>query len=165
MTFTLRIATRDWDYLTPLLLGDIASDRLELRIKRVGTLIWDLGSSPDFDAAEMFMSRFVSAMAAGAQDVVGLPCFIMRGFRHRCIITTEASPLEHLSQLRGKRIGVTGSRNSAIRGPERRCAARTSASRTRSGSPAASPLSTPSSTGWTASAARVSSRPIRKNAP
>ena len=112
MTFTLRIATRDWDYLTPLLLGDVRSDRLELRITRVGTLIPDLASSPDFDAAELSMSRYVSTMAAGAKDVVGLPCFIMRGFRHRCIITTEGSSLEHLSQLRGKRIGVTGWRDS-----------------------------------------------------
>ena len=112
MTFTLRIATRDWDYLTPLLLGDVRSDRLELRITRVGTLIPELASSPDFDAAELSMSRYVSTMAAGAKDVVGLPCFIMRGFRHRCIITTEGSSLERLSQLRGKRIGVTGWRES-----------------------------------------------------
>ena len=112
MTLPLRIATRDWDYLTPLLLGDVLSDRLDLRITRVGSLIPDLATSAEFDAAELSFSRYVSAMADGQRDVVGLPCFIMRGFRHRCVITTEASPLEHLSQLRGRRIGVTGWRDS-----------------------------------------------------
>jgi 4,5-dihydroxyphthalate decarboxylase len=36
----------------------------------------------------------------------------MRGFRHRCIITTEESPMTRLSDLAGKRIGVTGWRDS-----------------------------------------------------
>ena len=123
MTVTLRIATRDWDYLTPLLLGDVTSRHLDLKITRVGTLLSDLAASPDFDAAEMSFSRYSSLMASGNHDIIGIPCFIMRGFRHRCIITTEASKLEHLSQLKGKRIGVTGWRDSGntwTRAPLRR---------------------------------------------
>lgn len=112
MTVTIKIATRDWDYLTPLLLEDITSRHLDLKITRVGTLIPDLASSDEFDAAELSFSRYASLMAANNREIVGIPCFIMRGFRHRCIITTEESPLEHLSQLRGKRIGVTGWRDS-----------------------------------------------------
>lgn len=112
MTLTLRIATRDWDYLTPLLLGDIMSKKLDLRITRVGTLPGDLAGSAEFDAAEMSFSRYTSAMAAGNREIIGIPCFIMRGFRHRCIITAENSPIEHLPQLKGKRIGVTGWRDS-----------------------------------------------------
>lgn len=112
MTLTVRIATRDWDYLTPLILGDVVSDKLTLAVTRVGTLLGDLATSPDFDAAEVSFSRYTSLMAAGNRDIVGMPCFIMRGFRHRCIITRDNSPLEDLSQLRGKRIGVTGWRDS-----------------------------------------------------
>jgi 4,5-dihydroxyphthalate decarboxylase len=109
---SVRFATRDWDYLTPLILGDVASDRLDVSIDRVGTLIPDLASDPVYDAAEMSFSRYVSAMAGGGDRIVGMPCFIMRGFRHRCIITTQASPLERLDQLAGRRIGVTGWRDS-----------------------------------------------------
>jgi len=112
VTVTLRIATRDWDYLTPLLLGDITSKHLDLKITRVSTLLNDLPGSSEFDAAEMSFSRYSSAMAGGQGDVIGIPCFIMRGFRHRCIITTEESPLETLADLKGKRIGVTGWRDS-----------------------------------------------------
>lgn len=113
MTVTLRIATRDWDYLTPLLLGEVASSNLALHITRVGTLFSDLDAHPQFDACEMSFSRYASGVAAGGNPgIVGIPCFIMRGFRHRCVITTESSPLERLSDLRGKRIGVTGWRDS-----------------------------------------------------
>ena len=112
MTVSIKIATRDWDYLTPLILGDVKSPRLVVEVKRVGTLIADLATDSKYDAAEVSFSRYVSTMAAGADSIVGVPCFIMRGFRHRCIVTAEASPLERLSDLAGKRIGVTGWRDS-----------------------------------------------------
>lgn len=112
MAVSITIATRDWDYLTPLVLGDVACNRLSVKVDRVATLIADLGTDPNYDAAEVSFSRYVSAMALGVDTVVGLPCFIMRGFRHRCIITVEDSPLEQLSDLAGKRIGVTGWRDS-----------------------------------------------------
>lgn len=112
MRVPIRIATRDWDYLTPLVLGEVSSDRLDLQVDRVGTLIPDLATSDIYDAAEVSFSRYTSAMAAGDDAVVGIPCFIMRGFRHRCVITTEASPMTRLSDLAGKRIGVTGWRDS-----------------------------------------------------
>ncbi|MDR6634752.1 4,5-dihydroxyphthalate decarboxylase [Phyllobacterium sp. 1468] len=112
MRVPIKIAARDWDYLTPLILGDVPSDLIDLEVDRVGTLIPDLASSDNYDAAEVSFSRYTSAMAEGAETIVGIPCFIMRGFRHRCIITTEASPMTRLSDLAGKRIGVTGWRDS-----------------------------------------------------
>lgn len=112
MPVSIRIATRDWDYLTPLILGDVASPHVALDIERVATLIPDLATDPNYDAAEVSFSRYVSAMAAGADSIVGVPCFVMRGFRHRCVITAKTSPLERLSDLAGKRIGLTGWRDS-----------------------------------------------------
>lgn len=112
MRVPIKIATRDWDYLTPLVLGDVVSERIDLQVDRVGTLIPDLATSDVYDAAEVSFSRYTSAMAEGTETVVGIPCFIMRGFRHRCIVTTETSPMTRLSDLAGKRIGVTGWRDS-----------------------------------------------------
>ncbi|MCG7504120.1 nitrate ABC transporter substrate-binding protein [Mesorhizobium retamae] len=112
MRVPVKFATRDWDYLTPLVLGDVTSERLDIQVDRVGTLIPDLAASEIYDAAEVSFSRYTSAMAKGVETAVGIPCFIMRGFRHRCIITTEASPMTKLSDLAGKRIGVTGWRDS-----------------------------------------------------
>ncbi|MBB3949947.1 nitrate ABC transporter substrate-binding protein [Aureimonas jatrophae] len=112
MPVTLRLAVRDWDYLTPLALGDVRSPRLDLAVERVGTLVSHLGREPAFDAAEMSFSRYAQMRFEGDASVVGLPNFVMRGFRHRCVITSEHSPLRSLAELGGKRIGVTGWRDS-----------------------------------------------------
>ncbi|PKA44547.1 nitrate ABC transporter substrate-binding protein (plasmid) [Rhizobium sullae] len=112
MTVTIRLALRDWDYMTPLVLGDISSPRLDVKVDRVATLISNVGTDEAHDAAEMSFSRYAQLRADGDDTVIGIPNFIMRGFRHRCIITTKDSPITELSQLAGKRIGVTGWRDS-----------------------------------------------------
>jgi 4,5-dihydroxyphthalate decarboxylase len=112
MPVTLRIAIRDWDYMTPLALGDVSSPRLELKIDRVGTLVPNLARDDAHDAAETSFSRYAQLRHDGDDSIVGMPNFIMRGFRHRCIITTKQSPIRKLSDLAGKKIGVTGWRDS-----------------------------------------------------
>jgi 4,5-dihydroxyphthalate decarboxylase len=112
MTVTIRLALRDWDYMTPLILGDVSSPRLDVKVDRVGTLISHVGKDENYDAAEMSFSRYAQLRADGDDSVIGIPNFIMRGFRHRCIITTKDSSITELNQLAGKRIGVTGWRDS-----------------------------------------------------
>ncbi|KQQ46135.1 nitrate ABC transporter substrate-binding protein [Rhizobium sp. Leaf311] len=112
MTVTLRLALRDWDYMTPLVLGDVSSPRLKVVVDRVGTLISNVGTDSVFDAAEMSFSRYAQMRHDGDETVVGVPNFIMRGFRHRCIITAKDSLVRQLSDLAGKKIGVTGWRDS-----------------------------------------------------
>lgn len=112
MPVTLRIALRDWDYMTPLVLGDVSSSRLEIKVDRVGTLVSSLADDEAHDAAEMSFSRYSQMRHDGDARVVGIPNFIMRGFRHRCIITAKGSPIRKLSDLGGKNIGVTGWRDS-----------------------------------------------------
>ncbi|TAV64947.1 nitrate ABC transporter substrate-binding protein [Rhizobium leguminosarum] len=112
MPVTLRIALRDWDYMTPLVLGDVSSSRLDIKVDRVGTLVSSLADDAAHDAAEMSFSRYSQMRHDGDDRVLGMPNFIMRGFRHRCIITTKDSPIRKLSDLAGKNIGVTGWRDS-----------------------------------------------------
>ncbi len=112
MRITVRLAVRDWDYLTPLVLGDVRSQRLDLKIDRIGTLVADLGADPQYDAAEISFGRYAGGRAKGETDILGIPNFIMRGFRHRCVITAKDSPIIRLEQLSGKKIGVTGWRDS-----------------------------------------------------
>ncbi|SOD51081.1 MULTISPECIES: nitrate ABC transporter substrate-binding protein [unclassified Rhizobium] len=112
MPIKLRLALRDWDYVTPLVLGDVASPRLEIVVDRVGTLVSNIANDDLHDAAEMSFSRYAQLCHDGDTSVVGMPNFIMRGFRHRCIITTRNSPIRALPELAGKNIGVTGWRDS-----------------------------------------------------
>lgn len=108
MSFTLRLAVRDWDYIVPLALGDVRSERFNLEVHRVNTLPEDLAADPRYDAGEVSFSRYAQARARGDESLVGVPHFLMRAFRHRCIITATNSPITRIDQLAGKRIGMTG---------------------------------------------------------
>ncbi|WP_439271615.1 nitrate ABC transporter substrate-binding protein [Pseudochrobactrum sp. HB0163] len=112
MSVKLRIAVRDWDYLTPLALGDVRSSKLELIIDRVGTLVAHPAQDKDHEASEMSFSRYTSMCYEGDMRLVAVPNFIMRGFRHRCVITSADSKITAFEQLAGKKIGVTGWRDS-----------------------------------------------------
>ena len=105
---TIRLAVRDWDYFTPLALGDIKPEGFSLEINRVETLVNDIATSERYDGGEVSFSRYAQGRAKGDEGLLGLPHFLMRGFRQRCIITTADSPLTSPAQLKGKRIGVTG---------------------------------------------------------
>ncbi|MGK3144382.1 ABC transporter substrate-binding protein [Pantoea sp. C2G6] len=105
---SIRLAVRDWDYFTPLALGDIQPEGFDLHIDRVGTLVNDLATSPDYEAGEVSFSRYAQSRARGDESLLGLPHFLMRGFRQRCIITTASSPITTPAELKGKRVGVTG---------------------------------------------------------
>ncbi|MCR4268082.1 ABC transporter substrate-binding protein [Nitratireductor sp. ZSWI3] len=112
MKLTLRLALRDWDYMTPLVLGEVASPTLEVVVDRVGTLVSNFAQNETYDAAEMSFSRYAQLRHDGNDGIAGIPNFIMRGFRHRCIITRKDSPVRSLADLRGRKIGVTGWRDS-----------------------------------------------------
>jgi 4,5-dihydroxyphthalate decarboxylase len=102
----LTIGARSWDHLIPLALGDVAgSTTTTLERHDLTPNIW---SEAHLDGSETSLSSYVRARATGDDSVTALPVFIMRGFRHRCIITRKDSPLETAADLAGARIGLTG---------------------------------------------------------
>ncbi len=109
MATPLHIKFRDWDFWTPLLLGDVKSDLLDVKATRVKSLIDNVADDAEADAAEMSLSRYNLRVDQGtAQGIVAVPFFIMRGFRTRNIVTTKESPLASLKELEGKTIGLSG---------------------------------------------------------
>ena len=108
MTITIRLAVRDWDYLVPLALGDLRPKEFNLEIHRLGTLPEDLATDPLYDAGEVSFSRYAQARARGDRPILGIPHFLMRAFRQRCIITSKKNPITRLGELAGRRIGLTG---------------------------------------------------------
>jgi 4,5-dihydroxyphthalate decarboxylase len=102
----IQLAARNWDHVLPIALGDLPRFR-DYRLER-REITPDLWSEPELNGGETSLSRYIRARAARDFSVTALPVFIMRGFRHRCIITRKDSPLETAADLRGKRIGVTG---------------------------------------------------------
>jgi 4,5-dihydroxyphthalate decarboxylase len=108
LSIRVKLAVRDWDYLTPLLLGEIHSPQLKIELMRVNRLVTDWYQHPEYDGGEMSFSCYSQLRARGNCTLIGVPHFLMRGFRHRCIITTKQSRFHTLSDLIGKKIGLTG---------------------------------------------------------
>jgi 4,5-dihydroxyphthalate decarboxylase len=104
----VRLALRDWDYLTPILLGEVRSENFDVRVIPVGTLLPSVAGQDEFDGAELSFSRYVRECAAGRRVDHAVPYFLMRGFRHRCILTRKNSGYNSVDALAGKSIGVTG---------------------------------------------------------
>ncbi|MCU1443606.1 MAG: nitrate transporter substrate-binding protein [Cryobacterium sp.] len=103
---TILLGARHWDHVMPIATKDVAGfENYDLDTRDVTPDIW---TERDLDGSETSFSRYVRARAQGDDSVTALPVFIMRGFRHRCIITAKDSPLETAEDLRGKRIGLTG---------------------------------------------------------
>ncbi len=108
MRTAIRLAIRDWDFLTPIFLGDVRPDGFDLTIDRVGALIADPANDPIYDGAELSFARYARSRARGEDGVVAIPHFLMRAFRHRCLIAAKASPIATLAGLAGKTIGLAG---------------------------------------------------------
>lgn len=106
----VRIKLRDWDWVTPVLLGDVKSEEVDVVGIRVPKLIDNVAADPDCEAAEMSLSRYNIQVAkcGGIPGVVAVPFLMMRGFRTRNIVVPEDSPLTSISELKGKRIGLSG---------------------------------------------------------
>jgi 4,5-dihydroxyphthalate decarboxylase len=104
---SLRIATRAWDHLMPLATASVRSDEVELQLD-LRTATPDLLSEERVDGAETSFSRYVKAQVNGDDRLVGLPIFLMRAFRHRCILVSSDSGLHRVAELDGTRIGLTG---------------------------------------------------------
>lgn len=104
---TIRLAARAWDHLMPLATDAVRVDGLELSLDLRG-LTPDLLTEEGIDAAETSFSRYVVARSRGDDRLVGLPVFLMRAFRHRCLLVRADSELTSLAELGGTRIGLTG---------------------------------------------------------
>lgn len=103
---TLRLGVRNWDHLTPLLVGDVAPQAFDLELSRV-ELTPDLNERTDLDGAEASASHALLGYANGDRSTIVLPIFVLSAFRQRSFIVRRGSGLSSLGQLAGKRVGLT----------------------------------------------------------
>lgn len=104
---TLTLAARAWSHLMPLARGSVAPERFDLRVDLRDTTP-DPHSEPVTTVAETSLSGYVRGLVAGDDRRIGLPVFVMRGFRHRCLLVRRDSDLKRIEDLRGATVGATG---------------------------------------------------------
>jgi 4,5-dihydroxyphthalate decarboxylase len=106
-TVPIQLVTRNYLQIEPLASGEVAPEGIELAINRSVPMTTFL-ADPEVPAGEMSFAQYVRRIAAGDQEVVGLPIFIMRGFRQRCFFVGRDSGLTSFDGLAGKRVGTNG---------------------------------------------------------
>lgn len=100
----LTVVVKDYDYIYPLLLGDVQAEGIELTLDRKSGIAHT--ESPETMAGETSFSRYLIRFAQGDRNMVGIPFFCYHGFRQRCFFVRRGSPLRSFKDLAGKRIGT-----------------------------------------------------------
>jgi 4,5-dihydroxyphthalate decarboxylase len=98
---------RDYDFISPLLCGDLAVEGIDLTVDRVPVEVDDI-SNPDqsIQAVELSFGRYLIDIAENNFDFVGIPFFACRSFRHRCFFVRKGSDIQTFKDLEGKRVGT-----------------------------------------------------------
>ena len=103
----INMVTRSYDHLMALACGDVAVEGVDLNFDRK-TDMSQFMADPSFHAGERSFSQYLIRSSQGEREFVGLPVFVMRGFRHRCFFVRRGSELRALKDLAGKRVGTNG---------------------------------------------------------
>jgi 4,5-dihydroxyphthalate decarboxylase len=97
-----------YDRMLALYTGEVQPEGIDLNFLAIDDprQIFDrMGKGLDFDACEMSSSEVISRFAAGRREMVALPVFPSRVFRHG-FITVNRKAVKTPKDLEGKRIGV-----------------------------------------------------------
>ncbi len=97
-----------YDRMLPLYTGEVSIEGIDLNflVEDNPRVIFDrMGAAYEFDLCEFSSSEFISRFAAGRRELVALPVFASRVFRHSFIVVNRRF-IKSAKDLEGKRIGV-----------------------------------------------------------
>jgi 4,5-dihydroxyphthalate decarboxylase len=100
------LATRDYDYVAPLALGDVRPERIDLKLIRAFDALDQLRRNEHIHGGEASFSQYLQRVAAGDHSFVGLPVFVMREFRQRCFFVRRGSGMRDVADLGGRAVGT-----------------------------------------------------------
>lgn len=102
----LRLATRPYDGVLPLLRGEVRVPGVELQShEMLNVAMFADFMRGEYDVSEMSLAESVYYISRGQADFVGLPVFPSRYFRHSYWFCNVAAGIAGPASIRGKRIG------------------------------------------------------------
>jgi 4,5-dihydroxyphthalate decarboxylase len=104
----MTIATERYDRTAALHDGRVRPEGIDVTWLplNVEQTFWRMLQHREFDASEMSLSSYVIRRQAGERDLVAIPVFLSRVFRHDCIYVHEGAGIREPGDLVGKRVGV-----------------------------------------------------------
>jgi 4,5-dihydroxyphthalate decarboxylase len=104
----LTIATARYDRTAPLHDGRVRPEGLDITWLplNVEQIFWRQFRHLEFDASELSLSALLIRRGRGVDDLVPIPVFLSRTFRHSAIYVRAGSGIERPEDLVGRRVGV-----------------------------------------------------------
>jgi 4,5-dihydroxyphthalate decarboxylase len=104
----LTLAAGHYDRTEALRDGRVRPEGIELTylMLRVEEIFWRMAQYREFDAAEFSLGGYFVRRGRGADDLIALPVFLSRFFRHSGLFVNANAGIHRPEDLRGKRIGV-----------------------------------------------------------
>jgi len=114
-TVRLTLACGDYDRTRALRDGTVKPEGVELTYLPMAPteIFWRMLRHQEFDVSEMGFVPFMLAVERGEPDLVGIPVFTSRCFRHSAIYVNGKSNIVRPQDLAGKRVGVLSYVNTA----------------------------------------------------
>ncbi|WP_322040218.1 ABC transporter substrate-binding protein [Burkholderia diffusa] len=108
MSLKLTFACGEYDRTIPFRTGTIRPRDIELDYTPQAPELTFYEQMKDlrWDICEMSMSAYVQMRAKGRDDLIALPVFPSRVFRHSALYVRTDSDIRHPEELRGKRVGI-----------------------------------------------------------
>jgi 4,5-dihydroxyphthalate decarboxylase len=103
----LTFATAPYDRTLPLFDGRVRPEGIDLNVilLRYEDTFWRMLRHAEFDVSEMSLSSYLMSKEQGP-DLVAIPVFLSRVFRHSSIYINTRAGITKASDLRGKKVGV-----------------------------------------------------------
>lgn len=104
----LVLACERYDRTDALRDGRVRASGLELEylVLPVEEIIWRMLGHREFDVAETSLGSYIVRRDRGVDDLVAIPVFTSRSFRHAALVVRADSELVDPRELRGRRVGV-----------------------------------------------------------
>ena len=102
-TLPLSLAVGSYDHVRDLRPRGIALNQVTLRIEEI---FFRFTKFREWDASEMSFGKVVALMADPDPQIIALPVFVSRVFRHSAIYVRKGSGISRPKDLEGKRVGV-----------------------------------------------------------
>lgn len=111
MALDLSMSCLPSDRTLPLYDGDVQPAGINLNVVHFGDddpyWSWRKARNHLFDVSEMSISNYLIQVDQGNTDLVALPVFLSRGFRHANLFVNPASGISQPADLKGKKVGIS----------------------------------------------------------
>jgi 4,5-dihydroxyphthalate decarboxylase len=108
MTLRLSLALNNYDHVRDLLSGAVRAEGIELLPLElpIEEIFYRFTRFREWDVSEMSFGKVVSLMSEERPEIVALPVFVSRVFRHSAIYLAPGSAIRKPQDLEGKRVGL-----------------------------------------------------------